>query len=431
MFTQLKKIGSAALVSGALRQSAVATVGNIVTGVVSAVAIILASRILGPTQFGVFSVASSLIAVGSKIGDWGLNSIVTRFLPRSKDDFAQSRPLLAQLVQWKLAATLIGAAVLLFFGPQFREWLRFPYPVAWLAIVVGAVVLAGYEYVYLILSALHEFVWLGFFGVIQAVLKMAAFTGLWVVGLQSATSITLAYAIAPLASIVLIFRHLKRWLLISPATADKALRRQIMRFAPHASVGVVSMALISNIDLLLVQTRLSPFETGLYAGAGRISLFIALIAASVGGVLNNRVVRYQDRSTRIVYLKKSAVLFLAAGLGFLIFLPLARLVLVMTIGPEYLSGLPTLIVLVGNAFLGLAIIPYISFFYSVDKPAYFSIGGLIQVASIVVITLILMPRYGLISAAYARLAATMILGLFTGWNILAFLRTKDRLSSHY
>lgn len=426
MIQQVKKLAQVALVSGAIRQSIVATLGSIIAGVVSAVAIILASRILGPENFGVFSVATSLIAVTSKIGDWGLNSVVTRLLPKWRDDQEKSQNLLGQLVQWKLVLTLVGALVLLIIGPQIREGLNFPYPLIWVGIIIGAAILVAYEYVYLILSALHDFLWLGYFSIAQAVLKVVLFGGLWLFSFHSALSVLVAYALAPAVSVLLVADRLHNWLFVRPKPVARDLQHRILRFASHASVGVVSMALISNLDLLLVQTHLTPFETGLYAGASRIALFVSLLTAAVGGVLNNRVVRYETRATQTEYLIKSLAVVGLAALGFVLFLPAAKLVIALTIGSEYLSGLPTLILLVGNAFLGLAIVPYISFFYAVNRPAYFSIGGVLQVALIFGGTILLLPQYGLAAAAYARLLATIAFALFTGFYLLRELRSPTQ-----
>jgi O-antigen/teichoic acid export membrane protein len=72
-----------------------------------------------------------------------------------------------------------------------------------------------------------------------------------------------------------------------------------------------------------------------------------------------------------------------------------------------------MIILVFNAFLSLAIVPYISFFYAVEHPNYFSIGGTLQVVIIAVISVLFLEKYGITAAAWSRVLATLAHAVFT------------------
>ncbi len=413
MWQRFNRLRALVLGSGALRQSAIAASGNVITGLISAVAIILASRLLGPTEFGVFSVATSLIAIGSKLGDVGLNAVITRFLPRWQGDRTKARQLLRHIIFWKTILAGIGLGLVLLCQQPLSDLLNYHHPTMWFWVAFGSLVLILFEHTLIVAAALHEFVWASVVNITQALFKVISFVWLGICGVYSTGWLTFIYALAPVTGVLLVLRRFQPWLLVKPAYLGQRWQKMIQRYAGHAAVGVTATTLIANIDLLFVQKYLSPLDTGVYAGASRIALFVAFVAAAVGTVLNNRVARYQARETQALYLKKSLVVVLIAILGFLCFLPLARLALVLTIGPEYLPGLPALIVLVANAFLGLAVVPYISFFYALDIPYYFSLGGILQMVVIGLVSWWGLPQYGLMAAAYARLLATVVFVVYT------------------
>ena len=399
--------------SPAVRQSAVLTAGSISTAVISAIAIIYVSRVLGPTQFGIFSVGTAIMAIAAKVGDLGLSTIITRQLPRLHNDPRKAKEFLAQVSKWKLTLTTVGLTLLALLIPFGQQLLNYPYPHLLGLALFGSVGLILYEYVLLVLSAFHSFAWVTVLNILQAALKVVSFLLLGLLGLATATTVSIFYYSAPLVASLFVAAFFAQWFFLRPATGSSALRAEVKKHIGHAAIGMIAMTLITNIDVLFVQRYLSSFETGIYSASMRIALFVTFAGAAIGGVLNNRVARYQRRELLVSYLRKSLLVVLAATVGFLFFLPFAQLILVLTLGPEFISGLTPMIILVLNAFLSLAVVPYISFFYAVDHPKYFSLGGVLQVAIISLGNLLFLPQYGLNASAISRVVATFCHLIFT------------------
>lgn len=414
--------------SQAVSQSAVFTAGSMATGVLAAIALIYISRNLGPQEFGIFSVGIAVMMIVAKVGDLGLSTIITRQLPRLQQDPILAKEFLAQVMKWKLGMTLIGLSALLLLIPFAERWLNYPHPGLLALALFGAIGLIMYEYVVLVLSALHKFQWVTVLNILQASLKVLAFLTLGVLGLATAVSVSFFYYLAPLLATFLVAAGFREWFFLRPMTASAAVRQEVRKHIVHAGLGMLAMTLISNVDVLFVQRYLTSFETGIYSAAMRIALFVTFISAAVGGVLNNRVARYQDAATLRLYLKKALLIVLVAGAGFLFFLPLARYILIYTIGPEFLPGLIPMIILVLNAFLAFAVVPFISFFFAVDHPKYFSAGGFLQVAVICLGNILFLPSYGLEAAAWSRVAATSLHFVFTLIYIRHALRQLSKPS---
>lgn len=425
MIFKLKKLTKFLINSEASQQSLVMTAGNFITAAIMGVMMIVLSRFIGPSQFGVFSVSMSLMFIFTKFVDGGLDQLIPRFLGIWNDNHAKKRDFLSYVLWWKILFSIILLAIGILSTSSLSELLNYPYPSMIMYGVIGAILFALYNYVYMLLSAQHKFVQVGLLSVAQAVFKAVGFILVIWLWNSNLDGIALSYYLAPFVMALLFLIFFSKDLFVRPGLIKNETTAEINRFWGHAAFGVLMMTLIANVDVLLVQKYLNSFSTGIYSGAIKIASFIAMLTASIGGVLNNRVSRYKDKKTLLLYLKKSTVLIAMAGLGFLLFLPLSKMFIIYTIGPEYLSGINALILLVLNAFLSMLLIPLAAIFYSVDEPSYFSINGLIQVVIIFGVSLVFLPQFGIMAAAWSRVLATLASLFYTAFCLkLALQKIK-------
>lgn len=397
-----------------------------------AVALILAARIMGPEMFGRFSLMSSLLIILTKGADLGLHQLIPRLYNRYHDQENLRAGLAAWLVRLKLLLTGAMILISLALTPWWQVWFGLEDALLVYLAIFGAAAMSWYELVYLALSADHQFSRVAVLTVAQALFKAVGFglislLVLWWWGRASGgsqevlTLFSLVYAASALV-VIFWFEPVKKWWQLGRARrarerlkslwpSDPRVALAAKTYWPHAAVGTLSLVLIQNLDLVLVLSKLSGFETGIYAGAVRVSLFISVLTYGIGSVLNNRITRYREPAQVVAYLKKSLLFSLLALAGFLLFLPLATPIITYTIGPAYLSGLTPFMVLVGSAFLGLALAPYASFFFHLRSPWPNSLGGIGQLVILIGVNLTFLEQYGLMAAALARLLATGFFGL--------------------
>lgn len=401
--------------SGAVRQSSGMTAITFASGILLAVSFILVSRILGPERFGVLSVCLSLMAILLKIPDAGLNQAMLKLLGNFHDrqeSVSGLRKLFWNSKVWlSTGLFIVGSASV----PVLQHVLNFPYPHLLLLSVIGSAIYFFYDYVSVVLSTTHQFVWVGVLGFLQAFTKFVGFSALFLLGVQFVFPYLLIYSLAVPAATAVIFLLQRGNLGWAKSVRTFSLDQKAQSLIVHSAIGTLLFTLISHVDVLIVQGTLNAFDTGIYAGATRIALFITFVASAVRGVLTNRVSRYQRRNVLREYLKKVPLLVAACALGFLLFLPLAQTFVFWTVGAEYVSGTPIVVLLVLNAFLGLALVPFIAFFYAVDRPSYFSMSGVIQVLFLLGGNFLFLGEYGLQAAAWSRIVATLALGVFTLW----------------
>ncbi len=412
----IKKIFS----SQGLNQSLLVMGGNIIAQGMSAVALIIISRRLGPLLFGEFMVGFSLVILLSKINDLGLTYAQQKFIPNLPQEKDQNQ-LFSAVIQLKLIVISIVIVLGTLSVPFLAQLLNFTnHHILYLAIWLSAAT-SIFEQLIAMLQSLLRFSQSVVANILQGGMKLTGSLLLWIMAASSATGYFLIYMISPLVP-VLIARTLlgssRKLKLNKNYVADW---KKISQITKHGAVAFVAAGIIENIDILIVQGYLQEYEAGLYGGVSRIALFIAMFAFSLAAVLNPRVARYRKKHHLDSYLKKAALLTAISVIGLLILLPLAPLIINLTIGPEYLPGTTALRLLFTASFILLATVTLIATFFSFPKAEwYFSTAGLIQLASLIVLNLALIPSFGVLGAAWARLLSRLVLLGYTG-TVLAIV----------
>lgn len=400
--------------SKGLRSAFLMTVGNVGSTGIAAVAMIIFSRQLGPEQFGIFSVLFSLMLIISRIGDMGINIAVSRAIAQNQNNktlnlaYAQNGAFLKAIIM--ALVVIIGMIItpfitetLLTLTPEFVPMVR--------AVIFLSISVVVYEYVNSLLQARQYFGLSVLTNTIQSSLKLLlALATLVFVGINLST-VTLGYMILPLigASVGFIAINLRELL---PIYSPK-ITNSIINVARWTSISILASAVAENVDVLIVQKYLSVHETGLYAAATRIATVASLIGWSLGTVLNMRVAKYRDKVNLDRYLKKGIMLAIVSLLATATLCLISYPVVTYTIGPAYLSVVPTLnILLISTAFL-TATTPFVALFYVFDYPRYFAVSGIITALSLLISDIVLVPTYGLIGAGWARVITRLVVGIYT------------------
>ena len=398
------------LYSAGLWQSATTLAGSTMATAISAVALMIYSRALGPEQFGEFSVGFALTMILVRINDFGTSTAILKF---GAQKATNQSTLFFLTLKYKalfsliiIAASLVGA-----------EWLAgiFNLRNPTIILVAGTLGLSAVYYEQLLntLQSLHRFNQAITVNIIQALAKIVWAAGMLLTSGGSATATFAWYVAAPIVPVFFIRSYLNDVIAPKLVEQNETFKNKVVKLSAHSAVGLISMGIIDNIDVLYLQRHLTAYEVGLYGGVSRISLLFGLIAYSLGTVLYPRVAQYKSREVLRSYLKKAGLILLATIAGFICFIPLGKLAILLTIGPEYIAGLSVLYILVGAACISIASVPFAALFFSFTADWYFSIGGVLQLIIILVANAYFIPLYGLEAAAWARLGTKLVFFFFT------------------
>jgi len=399
--------------SSGLVQSTLVAVGNVGASGFSAISLIILSRYLGPQSFGGFSVAFSLTQLTARIGDLGLNLSLQRYVAARYQTHPDEAAAAIQLVG-KIKLGIAGLSILLglVIGPLLSQSLfHVSDPLMTTIGVCLAAVIILYEYVVTIAQSIAKFVHSVAINGIQALIKASLAIGSFFLLAPDPRFAYSWYGLAPFVAT-----------LIGSSFVTKYFKKQshhhqvwpdIYRVAQFSFIGVIAAAVGDNIDVLMVNSSLSEYQTGLYSAASRIALMLTLFGLSFGTVFNTRIARYQNKHDLSRYFTK-ALLF---GLASLCLIPvgilLAKPLILLTAGAQFAAAIPAMNYLMASSFIMMAGVPFIAIFYVVDYPAYFAVSGVIQTIILIAGNAVLIPLFGIEGAGIAKLVTRFVIVVYT------------------
>jgi O-antigen/teichoic acid export membrane protein len=388
--------------------------GNVIGTIISAVALILFSRFMGPTEFGLFSAAFAAMQIVVRLSDLGTNMAAERAIARvhGRDDQLSDR-LMRVAIWFKLSSFALCIVVAWVLAPWISTTLLHIENVAIIRIsFLLALGTIFFEYSTIVFQSTHRFAMVARITIAQALGKLLfGIIFIWQ-GMLHATEGLLIYGLLP--GIGALFGWKKNTLssYTLPATWKQDLKI-ILSVAKWTAISAIAATLADNIDTLLVQSFMSSYDTGIWSGAVRIASFASVLGWSVGSVLSVRVAKYNNQEHLNKYLKKAWKVALAIFVLLALSIPLAELAIKLTIGSAYLIGTLPLQILIIAAGLAGASAPYVALFYLFDRPEYYAYAGIIQTLILILGDVIFIPQYGLVGAAWVRVVVRVVVLAFT------------------
>lgn len=400
--------------SSGLLSIAILGSGNVIGMVISAIALILFSRFMGPTEFGIFSAAFAAMQIAIRLADFGTNLAAERSIARVHAiDLGLSDRLMRVALYFKLFSFAVVVAMGWILAPWISDSLLHLFNVSILRLaIILSIGTIFFEYSTLVFQSTHHFALAARIMVAQAIGKLVFGLIFIFQGGLHAVQALLIYGILPGVGALLGWHRHTISSFALPKTWEKDLK-SILTIAKWTAVAALATTLAENIDILMVQSFMTSFDTGIWSGVGRIATFASVLGLSVGAVLNVRVAKYIESIHLLAYLKKSWKIALAIFVGLLLAIPFASLAITLTIGTSYLAGTLPLQILIFSTALAGATIPYTALFYLFDTPQYYTYFGIIQIIVLVVGDLIFIPQFGLIGAAWVRVAVRLAIFVFT------------------
>ncbi len=399
--------------------------GNMIGTVISAIALILFSRFLGPSEFGLFSAGLAAMQIVIRLTDLGINMATERTLARA---YGRDVDLVDRLVRVGFWLKIICFTICVSLGWILAPWISVTLlHIENIAIMRLAFVLSFgtvlFEYTTVMFQASHRFAIVARITIAQAIGKLLiGLILIWQGALSSITALIL-YGLMPGIGSLLGWIKSPFTSYTLPKTWKKDLGI-IMSVAKWTGIAAVSATMADNIDTLMVQSFMSSYDTGVWSGAVRIAAFGSLLGWTVGSVLSNRVARYDDPKHLKEYLKKAWKISLISLAVLCLGIPFSKLAIILTVGSAYLDAvLPLQILLIATG-IAAAISPYSALFYLFDRPQYYAWVGVITTIVLIIGDYIFIPLHGLVGAAMVRIVVKVCVLIFT------LIYVKQSLKSH-
>ncbi len=395
--------------------------GNLISSILGFICITLISRTLGPEEFGLFSLFSSLTITIAGFTDFGLT---TAFVNKysSSTDLDMKKSLMHLLFKIEIG---IGICILILGGlfyilrNTFGFAENYELTITTLLVVVCAAFISSSAYIIMILQAKQKFIALSVWNLFQALGKII-FIGIFLLigSLTALNSIFIYTFISVIAFVVgvIYVRWEKEKRHDFPANK---LLPDLFKYSKWIMLSFMITSLSGRLEIYALSFFKDSYNVGIYSAAFQIALIYSILLSSMNIVFLPRLSEMKTKAEYISFAKK---VFKLSSILFLLSLPLffvARDIIIIVFGYGYIDSVQIFqIILIGYLF-SLFAGPISTFFYAWKKPFVLTILNLMQLVIAVSLNVILIPKYGPVGAAFAWLSSSMV-GLI--YLVILFIR---------
>lgn len=415
IFQQINKI---LFVNSSLRQTVFKntfwlTSAQIVNRALRAVIIIYAARILGANSYGALSYTLSLIGLFAIFSDIGLTTLLTR--EESREGFKQEGYLRACLFL-KLVLVCVSMALVAIVGPLITK-----IPEAQVLLPIAVFLLA--------FDSIREFL----FALVRARQKMeieasiSIFSNIVLVFLAlvvlfifpSSKNLLISYMVSSAMALgIIVFATRK--ILKEASNPSKTSISKVMQAAwPFALLGILS-GIMASTDTLMLGILKEAHDVGFYGAAQRPLMFLyslpGLFATSLLPMFSKYAHYDKTRFKNILELSLSLSLGVALPIVIGGLIVAEKLILLMY-GSEFVSSVQAFSILlltlplVFPAFIiGDAIVSY-------NRQKTLFIFSAIGAVSDIILNTILIPKYGILGAAFSTVGAQAFVSFFIWYKL--------------
>lgn len=403
------------LFSQTSKDTLVSLVGSGVVALAGVVFTILLARVLEPESFGVFSSLSAIVGIMASLGDLGIGSALINFIPKTNN-----RQTLVATSFW--FQTIIAAFFALFISLAFFMNNKivpgsFPVQLILAGILTGVYVLN--QYAISLLKAEKKFFQAA---LVQSIDSIGKLSLVFLLFYASKLNISLALTANIISVIVSTVYGLKYEFNRLPLIMPKLYLKRIFKFAKWIGLARVFGVAVSRIDIILLNLMHSSFAAGIFAAAGRIGLVFALVVSALGSVVAPRFSGFTTKKQTLTYLKKLTILTVGLSLLMLVFVFFSKPIILLIFGLKYSASIPVF------KWLTIALIPFLlsivtvtPIIYTYNQPKFFAAITIIQVITMIILDILLIPKMGAMAPAVSIGVSNMIILILSGFRLKKLL----------
>lgn len=391
--------------SNTFKQTLVTSGGTIISGVLGMFFYILVARYLGPSSFGIFSVATTAMALIASVANIGIDTGLVRFVGKYYGDdktlafrflkMGLILKILTSLIVLSLGWVLVPSLSKLIFGrPEFIFPLRLS--------LVGATSALLFSFVSSALQAIQKFLVWSWLGIASNVLRLVATIVVFSLGVLTINSSLAIYIIFPFFGFVIGLLFLPKFWKV---TNEKQVLSEFLHYNKWIALFTLLVAFSSRLDTFIAAKLLSLTDLGIYSVAVTLASVIPSIILALATVVAPKLASYTDDKETFAYLKKlQYFVFGLAFAGILIGIPLTYLFVPYLYGASYLASVyPLAILIVAQALFLISIPAHTSVLYYFSYPMLFVYMGLVNLLIITIGGWYMVSSFGYMGAAYTVL----------------------------
>lgn len=396
------------------RQSAVTTLSTFTSAGLGAVFYLLLARLLGATDYGLFSLAQTALILTVTVADAGMTQGLVRFAGLTQfASLALRIKLIVGLLCW-LVFTMAAA-------PLAQHVFRQPHLAPLLPVIgfgIGCYLLATFS---LSLAQARQKFWLwGGLQVGPNLLRLVLLAIVFFVWRLDALSALYIFSFASLFTFFISWPWLDTQIFFtSPSVSDT---RQFWHFNKWTALFSILSSFAARIDIFLTGRYATLTDVGAYSLSVTMVTFLPQLAAAIGTVTAPKFARFTDVASARRYLFKSTLFLFSISLVVALLMIPVALAVIHFAGPAYTPSFIPFLILLLSLIIFMAGNPLRDFLlYFLHRPRFFVWANLAQGLTLLILGRFFVPAWGIIGTALAVLVghillATICLGYYLHEN---------------
>lgn len=404
-----------------LRQLAEVFTSQVMAAALGVVSAVFATRLLGPEQRGVVVVALLMAGMVSALAHMGLPYAVTYNVSRAREAresaLEEAIAVILRMTPLILALTLVLYIVA--YGLGRTTALRGVTPVLALSSLLLCLLYYARMVVTNLFLGLHDFRWRNIINIAQPALTAVALILYWLSPLSLTPMVVLWIYIGSTAFATVIgARHIVH--AYRPKfglSLPQEWKRDYMQYGLKFYAALVAQALNYRLDTLLINAMLGNAMVGLYFAGVTVAELLLFVPSAVIQVFYPKAAAVdEERRERVTLLTLGASLYLVFGGSIALGLALPWLIPFLY-GHAFAGSIPAALWLIPGM-LALTVVKILNHAVAgFGRPEYATYTTFAGLAATVALDVLLIPRYGIVGAAWAStlaysLSALVILHLY-------------------
>jgi len=385
------------LTSQIARDLSLVSTGNIFATGLGFLSVLVISRDLSVSDFGLFNIAVSVILMVPPLIDFGINAGMIKFASTylGMGKITEASEVFRTTLIVKTATSLVFTLIL-FNGASLVSLKIFNYPdlVPLIQLsAIGVFSVSLFNYLKSALFTYKLFKECVFIQILVDLIKLLSVIVLILTLSLSTFNAVAVFAFIPFVGVLASFKHTSRYLFIK-GKPEKNLFQQLFSFSKWKFISNICTAVFPYIGIFMVAKILDSTASGVYGLAMNLTYIFPIFIYSLSSVLLPEVSRFREIKQYENYLKGSLKVSLFIGLAIMPFLLFSREIIIFIFGSRYLGS-----VVVFNWFLLSYIVLLIMInvriaLLSMNLPHVTAISDLVKVIVMVFGCYLVVPRLG-------------------------------------
>jgi O-antigen/teichoic acid export membrane protein len=395
--------------SHTVRHSAVTIFSTFASAGLGALFYMVLARMIGPKEYGLFSVGLTFLTLSVTVGDIGMGQGLVRFVSEHRNDNGYF-PYAKLSLQTKIIISCVIFLLLCIFPRQIAI-LGFHLPqLAPLLPLVGLGITSYllYSFSLAVLQGLQKFLGWGILQVGSNLLRLVFLGFLIFFPPLTAVKAFIVFSAASLTGFFVSWIWFDTKLIFVPISRQTS--QSFWSFNRWTATFMVISSLVSRLDVLITTRYVTLAQIGVYSLATMMASFMPQLSTAIGAVTSTKIAGLKDKSDNHAYVKKAT--FFAIGVSLvvaIIMVPTALFVIWFT-GKGFANALAPFSVLLISLVVFVAGNPIRdSILYFFHQPKFFVFTSILQGVVLVTACLIFTPKFGVMGTTFSVLLSHIVL----------------------